>query len=320
MAEATSIERGEIIEIIAENSLSEGQVVQIKDGRAGIATASATAGDPALIRVYGNITIIKTSGMVILNGGEVYWDHSANAAHYKTVNDRDFFVGCCIKDTTSTQTTIEVSLNVRPTWAVDVFQNPVLTVPVGTQGWNTMGAFRRGGCSNFVLGTTNEAQKLDILSIDGFAVAANAIVEAVFCVVSNGGGTNTDVSVGVASATHASDADSIAEHVFVHLNADTDLNIYAQSKDGSTTVTATDTTIDYAEGSAVAARVTVWFDLRDPADVQIYVNGANVLASTVFNVNAAVGPFFLLAHVEKASSADAYELCLHTLRCRIAEQ
>jgi hypothetical protein len=44
------------------------------------------------------------------------------------------------------------------------------------------------------------------------------------------------------------------------------------------------------------------------------------LGSTVFNIDAAVGPLFLLAHVEKSSAADTYELALDWLRVRIAEQ
>lgn len=319
MAEATRRHDTDLQDITAENSMSKGQVVQLNDGRAGYAENSITAADPGEIRVTGIARITKTSGIVILAGGEVYWDHSANAGHYKPVNDRDFYVGVAVDDQSTTSTQVDVDLNVRPSWTVDVFRDPALSVYVGTQGLNTMGIFRRGGCSNFILSATNEAQKMDILSVDGFATAANAIVEAVFTVPSDGAGTVVDVSVGVANGTHATDADSIAEHVFCHLDAN-NTAIRFQSKDGSTTVTSTDSTTTYTEGSAVATRVYVWMDMRDPADVQIYVNGSLILASTVFNVNAAVGPFFLLCHIEKTSSTDAYELCLHSLRCRLGEQ
>jgi hypothetical protein len=128
-----------------------------------------------------------------------------------------------------------------------------------------------------------------------------------------------DVSIGIANGTHATDADSITEHVFIHLDANATA-IKAQSKDGSTTVTATDTTAVYVEGSATANLVYVTMDMRDPADVQIYVNGVLVLPSTVFNVNAAVGPWHLLFHIEKTSAADVYELDLHEMRVRICEQ
>ncbi len=319
MADATRRSNGDLITITAENSISQGQVIQLKDGRAGFADNSITAGDPGEIRVTGIARLVKTSGIVILDGGEVYWDRSATAAHYKQVLDRDFYVGTAQGDTTSTQTIVDVALNVKPSWTIDVARDAVLTVPVGTQGWNTMGAFRRGGASNIVISATSEAQKLDILSVDGFTPAANAIVEAVFTVPSDGSGTVVDVSIGVANATNATDADSITEHCFLHLDAN-NTAIRLQSKDGSTTVASTDTTTTYTEGSAVANRVYLWMDMRNVADIQCYVNGSLVLASTVFNLGAAVGPLFLLAHIEKTSSTDTYELCLHSLKARIAEQ
>jgi hypothetical protein len=42
-------------------------------------------------------------------------------------------------------------------------------------------------------------------------------------------------------------------------------------------------------------------DMADPADIQVYVNGALMLGSTVFKLDAATGPLGLLAHLEKTS-------------------
>jgi hypothetical protein len=172
-----------------------------------------------------------------------------------------------------------------------------------------------------VISATNEAQKVDALSVDGFAPqTANAVVEFAFEVPSDGAGTVVDVSVGAASGTHASDADAITSHLFMHLDANSP-NINFQSKDGTTTVASTDSTIDYTEGQALANRVEVWFDMRDPSDVQVYVNGANVLPNTVFNVAAAAAASWsLLMHVEKSASTDTYEFQLDWLRARFSEQ
>lgn len=319
MAEATLQNDGDLYEITANATLSLGQVVQLRDGRAGFANTSITSGDPGEIQVTGTIRITKTANIVILEGGEVYWDHSANAAHYKPVNDRDFFVGACVEDASSTATFVDVALNQRPRWNIDVFRDPVLTVPVGTQGLNTMGVFRRGGSATYLLSSTSEAQKMDILSVDGFNKDGNAIIEAIFTVPSDGAGTVVDVSLGIANGTHATDADSISEHLFLHLDANnTAINL--QSKDGSTTVAATDTTKTYTEGAAVANRVYFWADMRDPADVQCYINGVLVLDGSTFNINAVASTLFLLAHIEKSSAADAYEFSLHALRCRLCEQ
>ena len=319
MADATLKHDGRLYSHVPAVSLTEGEIHQLKDGRAAVAYTSITAGDPGESYVEGTFRIAKTASMVILEGGAVYWDHSANAAHYKKVNDRDFYVGTAAEDATTTSTNILVSLNNQCRWDIDIDRDGFLSVPVGTQGLNTMGVFRRGGAHTMIVAATNEAQKLDMLSIDGFATGANAIAEIVVTVPSDGAGTVVDVSLGLANATHATDADSITESIFLHLNANS-TTIYAESDDGTTEVAATDTTLTYTEGAAVANRVTLWIDMRNPADVQIYVNATLVLGSTVFNVNAATGPWFLLAHVEKTSSTDTYELSVHSMRVRFAEQ
>ena len=61
-------------------------------------------------------------------------------------------------------------------------------------------------------------------------------------------------------------------------------------------------------------------DLRNPADVQIYVDGVLVLDATAFNIDASAATWKLLAHIEKSSSTDAYDFDLEWLRVRFAEQ
>lgn len=319
MAEATYRGTGELITITAINAIAKGELIQLKDGRAGYADEAIAAGDPGQLRVSGLARIPKTSGIVLIDGDECFWDHSANSGTYKTVNDRDFYAGSVQDDTTSTQTIVDIALNEKPRYLIDVSRDHHDTVIVGTQGLNTMGVFRRGGGHKFLLSSTNEAQKMDILSIDGFSKDANAIIDFCFTVPSDGAGTVVDVSLGAANATHATDADSITESIFVHLNAN-DVNIYLESDDGTTEVAATDSTIDYTEGAAVANRVYVTMDMRTPTDVQIYINKVLALDATAFNINAATGPFKLLAHIEKTAAADTYELDLHWMRCRISEQ
>lgn len=305
-------------------SVSAGDMVQLADGRAAW-LAQDDAGStgerlnfdptPRIVRIP------KTTGIVILDGGRVYWDHSANAAHYKPVNDRDFYVGRAYKDAASSDNSMFVSLNIDPPYDIDVARDKHITVIVGTQGLNTMGVFRRGGSHKFILSSTNEAQKLDILSADGWlagASAGNAIVEFCINVIDDGAGTAVDVSIGAANATHATDADSITESVFLHLDAN-NTNINLESDDGTTEVAATDTTLDYTMGEGIANRVECWMDFRDPADVQIYINGVLALGSTTFDVNAGTGPWRLLCHIEKTAAADTYEFDLEFLRMRKME-
>lgn len=322
MPEGTFIRDDDKALLLVAATVDARQVFQLPTGEAAVldddtSVASSTYTDQ--FRTRGKFTIEKTTSMVLLAGQEVYWDHSANKAHYKRVNDRDFYLGVAIEDASSGALTVNVDLNKRPKFLIDCLRNGCLTAIVGTQGLNTMGVFDRGGSKKFILSATNEAQKLDMLSVDGFAPGAKCIVEGIFRVVSDGAGTVVDVSLGVASATHATDASLIAERLFVHLDANV-LDIRAESSDGTTTVAITDTTIDYTEGSAVANRVHVLYDLRNLNDIQVYVNGALALDATVFRLNAAVGPLFLLAHVEKTISTDTYELDLDALRCWSAEQ
>lgn len=174
---------------------------------------------------------------------------------------------------------------------------------------------RRGGAHNIVINASNQAQKVDMLSYDGFATGANAIIRLIFNVISDGAGTVVDASLGIANATHATDADSITDSIFVHLNAN-DVNIYLESDDGTTEVAATDSTIDYTEGTPVE----VWFDMRNPADVQIYINGVLALDGTTFNVNASAATWKLLAHVEKTAATDTYEINVNAMQAWFAEQ
>lgn len=300
---------------------------EVRQGPTGLAEVydnanQALSGQYPNFTTHGEYRLQKTSGITFLKGGRVYWDYSANTATYKKVNDRDFYLGRATEDAASTGPTVNVALNIDPPYDLDLMRDPFTTAIVGTQALTTTGLqlLRRGGALDFLLSATNEAQKIDCLGQDGFAAGgANAIVEFAFTVPSDGAGTVVDVNVGVASTTNTTDADSIAQHLFMHLDAN-NTNINFQSKDGTTTVASTDSTIDYTEGQTNAVRKEVWFDMRDPADVQIYVDAVNVLPSSVFNVSAAASTWYLLAHIEKSSSTDTYEFQLDWHRARFAEQ
>lgn len=304
--------------LTADAAIASGEVYQMPDGSAGVATTlvALASGDRANFRTDGRFTLTKTAGFVALKGGRAYWDHSANAVHYKKVNDRDFYIGRFDEDATSAATTCVVNLNVDPPYDIDICDgDPFTTAIVLTAG--TPELQWRGG-PGLKFSATAEAQKVDVLSVDGFAKGANAIVEGIFRVINKGDAAALDFNIGVANATHASDADSITESVFIHMDGNS-LNINAESDDGTTEVAATDTTIDATEGAAVSDRVEFWMDMRDPADVQIYLNGSLVLGSTVFNVDAATGPFKLLAHLEKSSDDTPGEFAIDKFCVRYAQ-
>jgi hypothetical protein len=321
MAEARFTRDPELHNVLLDGTVGAYEVRQLPSGECGFLDLDdgGTSGQYKEFRKRGQATVAKATSVVLLKGCRVYWDHSANQATFRKVNDRDFYMGRAAETATSAQTTTTVDLNVDPPYDIDALNHAALSVVTGTQGIRTMGIWPNGGSRTFILSSTSEVQKVDLLSVAGFATGANAIIEAIFCVPNDGAGTNTDVSIGVANGTHATDADSITESIFCHLDGN-NTNINFESDDGTTEVAATDSTTDYTEGSAVANLVYVWIDMGDPTSVKVYVNGVQVLSGTTFNVNAAAGPWFLLCHVEKSSSADVYELRLDALRAWFAEQ
>ncbi len=325
MAEAVTLQSGNAVNWTADATYTKGDVIQWTDGRAGIVGQDVTVGNltsvflPEPGEIY---TIAKTASMVLLRGGKVYWDYSANKAYFRKINDQDFYVGRVAVDALSADTTVAVAFGVDPRYDIDAMLDPGLSVPVGTAAAGAFGrgvGWKGGGCLNLLLTATSEAQKIDWMSKDGWALGANAIVEFAFSVpTGTAAGGAQDLSLGIASATSATDADAIAKHCFIHVDGNS-VNVLAQSKDGTTTVTATDTLVDLTAGAtnATGVRVECWMDTRDPADVQIYLDGVLVLGSTVFSLTAVTTtPLYLLAHLEKTSSTDAAEVDVDFLRAR----
>lgn len=304
---------------------SAGEVRQLSNGLAAVMQGlnAAASGDQRTFKTEGQFTLTKTSGVVLLDGGRAFWDHSANAVTFRKVNDRDFYVGRVVGDAASTDTTCVVNLNVTPPADIDMLggEGGYLSVATGTQA---LGGFLPpqvfGKSRALTLTATSEVQCVDMLSVDKFDKNANAIAEFVFRPAVNGSTSAVDFNVGIANGTSASDADAATEHVYVHLDGGA-TDLYAQSKDGTTTVTAQDTTADISAGSAVANRTEVWIDTRDTANVKIYVNGARVVSGSTFKIDAATGPFGLLCHLEKTTgTATAGPFYIDRAEVRLMEQ
>lgn len=322
MAEATYTRSDDRFNLLLAATLDAGQLIQLPTGEAAFLDASAPVSSGAYtddLRTRGKVAVEAATGWVGVAGQEVYWDHSANKLTYLKSNDRDYFAGLLVRDKASADIAAEVDLNKRQRFDIDLQRDLFASAIVGTQALNVMGLYQRGGAQKLILSSTSEAQKVDLLSRDRFAVGANWCAEFLFTVNNDGAGTTPDVNIAVANGTHATDADSITELCGIHLDGNS-VNINALSRDGTTTVASTDTTVDYTEGSAVANRVHVLIDGRDPSDVQIYVNGVLVLGSTTFAMDNATGPLGLLIHLEKTSSADVYELDIERARVWYSEQ
>lgn len=323
MAESQYQQEACMLDYTPVAALTAGDVIQISDGRAAIPSADIAAGALGSVQVggiYKNVT--KAASQVWIDGAPIWWDHSANAATCiprMGAGDRDFYLGTAVGDVASATVLGTVNLNVQPVYEIDLardaFDPIVVKTVVGSTTVEVPHVEPRGGGIAMIFGTTAEAQKVDLLSERSFALASNWIVEGEINIVANADASAGDINIGVANGTHATDADSITEHLFLHIDG-ASANINAQSKDGTTTVTATDTTVDFTAGTPFH----FCMDGRNPADVQVYINGVLMLTATVFDISAATGPLKLLAHMEKTSDDTAGTVQVNKLRVRTAQQ
>lgn len=300
MAEATLVKdaNANTVDTTAWKALTSGEVVQLPDGRAGVVLglAGAATGDPVTLLVAGQVRLAKTADVAVLNGDAIRWDRSANTATpLNAIADADFLVGVAIADAEAADDEVIVELNAKPVYQIDVFRDRSDTVIVKTAGspsitWTP-------GCAKLAFDNTAEAQKVDILSAAAIPVTVPFIVEGRVAAFNIGDDAALDFNIGVANATHASDADSITESVFFHLDGSA-LDIKAESDDGTTEVAATDTTVDAVDDTFFDFRI----DARDLSNIKLYINGVRVLATSTFKLNKATGPIKLLVHLEKSSN------------------
>lgn len=313
MREATAYNDG-ILEVTTPSAgYAAGEVIQLPDGRAGVVAglAALTSGQAAGIQTTGRVTLAKTASVVILPGGRVFWDRSANTATpLQIAAGADFFVGVAPDGAASADTTVVVDLNVQPSYLIDLHRDAFDHAPVGTVVQRAL-----GGEQYLAFTTAAEAEKLDLLSRKSVPVTVPMILEAIFQVVTAADADVADLNVGLANATHASDADSITESCFFHQDSGADLNLDAESDDGTTEVAATDTTVDLVVGTDVE----VWIDARDLTDIKMYVNGVRVLSTSTFKLNAATGPLKALFHVEKSSNDTAGVYAVRHLAVRTTD-
>lgn len=310
---------------VATATIASGEIQQMNDGRAGVRTGidSIASGSNVGFTTEGRFTVTKAADLVWIDGAPIWWDHSANAATPNEPigsSDKDFYLGTAVGDAAAAATTGVVNLNVLPSYIIDSARDNGDTVVVKTVVGSTTvevpNVVQRGGMLAMNFGTTAEAQKVDWISDRGFALASNWVAEILLELVTAANAAAVDIDVGVASGTHATDFEAIAEFAAFHLDDD-DLNIDAHSDDGTTDIAPTDTTIDIAAGTPV--RLTL--DGRDPNNVKYYINGAEVLAATanLGDIDAGAGPLYAIIHAEKTS--DGSPLAFRArIRVRTAER
>ncbi|UCG33293.1 MAG: DUF2190 family protein [Phycisphaerales bacterium] len=290
MAEGTLLRSPATHEFTAAKAFTSGEVVQLIDGRAGVYNGlnAAAIGDQVSVAVEGEYTLAKTASVVMLEGQRVYWVKSTGKANYTG----DFYIGLVVADAAAAATTVRVRINEHPPHDVDVMKNWMDDVAL-----LGLGVTRVGDQVQLAFDAVAEVAAAHALSGISVPVASGMILDFEMAIFDIGDDGALDINVGLANATHASDCDSITESVFIHLDGSA-LSILAESDDGTTEVAATDTTVDAVDDTWFRVQI----DARTTTDIQIYINGVNVLPASVFKLNAATGPMKFLAHIEKTSN------------------
>lgn len=297
---------GDIVEFTASADQLAGDIIQLPDGRAGQVVVDVDSGEIGSARVKGIAeNVVKTADLVWIAGENIYWDQSAQAAtpNEPFGSNDQFCIGTALGDETAAATTGAVILNERARYIIDSTvdngDTVIVKTVVGSTTVEVPQVYNRGGMLFMQFGTTAEAQKVDWLSDRGFLANSNWICEILFELVTAPDNAAVDIDVGVASGTHATDFESVANFAAFHLDGD-DLNIDAHSDDGTTDKAPTDTTIDIAAGTP--RRLVL--DGRDHTNVKYYIDGAEVLAAEA-NLGvltaAATNALYAIIHAEKTS-------------------
>lgn len=293
-------------------AVTAGEVVQLPDGRAALAGRTLAAGVKDAVQVKGIVRLAKTANINLLQGQKVYWDVSASTATYKQdTATQDFKVGYAAADSLAAATTVDVVLNEVPNYAVDLRGGRETWTTEATNGLGVTALV--GGGVTAAFDAVAEAAQAAIFADRSVDANKGWILEGTVGVWDIGNNAALDINVGMANGSHATDADAITESVFLHF--DETLDIWAESDDGTTEVAATDTTVNAVDNTYF----TFLMDGRDPADIQIYINGVNVLPNSVFKLDAATGPLVPIVHMEKTSDDTSAEFRVRDLTLRTCE-
>ncbi len=298
MADANYVQEGESIDYTPVAAVAAGECIQIYDGRAAVAPTAIAAGVKGSVQVCGVYSFAKTANEVHLPGQRVYWDESASTATVvPSITVGDFFIGIAVDDSAAAATTTKVLLNANPEGTIDQRTSTFAQVPVLTAG--DPRSARLGGGERFILDATNEAQKIDMLSHRFVPLASDWIFFADVC-IDAAAGSATDISIGVADGTHASDFQSVASFCTIHIDGGSQ-DILVQSDDGTTDVAPIDSNLNWVAATPFAVAI----DGRNPADIGVYINGIRETAtSTTLAIAAASSGLGAIVHIEKTSSTN----------------
>jgi hypothetical protein len=181
---------------------------------------------------------------------------------------------------------------------------------VETNGIGITSVASANGNLSFVFDAVNEAATAALYMASlPFDVDDSPIFECRLAIYDIGDNAALDFNFGLASGTHATDFDSVSQYAAFHLDG-TDLSVKCRSKDGTTTVADTDTTIDLVDDTFATFKI----DATDKSNVKFYINGSQVLTSTTFTLAAYTSRLTPIVHVEKTADDTTMELRLDRIR------
>ena len=308
--------------IVAAAAIASGEVIQLADGRAGVYEGlnAAASGDTISVRTKGRFTCLKTASINLLKGGRAFWGRSANKVNYKPASG-DFFMGTVAEDALAAASNVVIDLNVLPNYDL-VFDGNAngecLWAQEATDGEGVTEATLAipTKLSFDVVAEVAQAALFPSQAKNHTPIADGGIFEFEVAIYDIGDNALLDINFGVANESHGTDADSITESVFFHADgADSPIAILAESDDGTTEVNATDTTVVAVDDTFQE----FWIDARDPSDIQLYIDGVNVLPASVFKLDAATGPIFPIVHLEKESNDVAADVRVKRITVRTSD-
>lgn len=181
---------------------------------------------------------------------------------------------------------------------------------VETNGLGVTSSDQANGVAKFAFDAVAEAATAALYLVNApFDIDQNPVFETKLAVYDIGDDGALDINFGLASDTHATDFDSVAVYAAFHLDG-TDLSVLCQSDDGTTTVAATDSTVDLVDDTFAVFKI----DASDKADVKFYINGSRVLSGTTFDISAYTGTLTPIVHVEKTSNDTTVDVRVDWIR------
>lgn len=308
MPEASFYLEGDKISFATVAAVSVGEVLQVPDGRAGVAIDTTAAGGLVACQICGIHKMAKTANEIYVPGQRLYWDASASkVTAVPPITAADFFVGCSADDAAAADTEAKVDLN--KDWEGSVDQRSCTFAVASTLTAGDPRVAQVGAGARFVLDATNEAQMISVLSHKAVSLDSDWI----FCaevVLDAAAGSATDISIGVSDSGHASDFQSAGSFCTIHIDGGAQ-DIFVESDDTATDVNPTDSNINWT----AAVPFALVIDGRDPADIKLYINGIRETASAVtLAIAIAASGLKMCVHIEKSLSTNTADVTVANMK------